>query len=82
VPVRHITSTLKQQNTLYKAYGVIETQIANYERITKTYTRISKPRIKRGIELQLIEQGSQLPKELHAAKKKSEVEAGKSSVSW
>jgi hypothetical protein len=77
VPVRHITNTLKKQKTLYKAYGVIETQIANYQRIAKTYTKLNKPRNKRDIELKLIAQGSQLPKELHAAKKKSEVEAGK-----
>lgn len=77
VPVRHITTVLKQQKTLYKAYGVIEQQVRNYGQIARTYSKINKSRIKRGIELQLIERGSQIPKELHAAKKKSEVEAGK-----
>ncbi|KAI4641638.1 hypothetical protein J4E93_007736 [Alternaria ventricosa] len=77
VPVRHITTVLKQQQTLYKAYGVIEQQVRNYGQIARTYSKINKSRIKRGIELQLIEQGSQIPKELHAAKKKSEAEAAK-----
>ncbi|KAI4946320.1 hypothetical protein J4E86_009025 [Alternaria arbusti] len=77
VPVRHITTVLKQQKTLYKAYGVIEQQVRNYGQIARTYSKINKSRIKRGIELQLIEQGSQIPKELHAAKKKSEAEAAK-----
>lgn len=75
--MRHITTVLKQQKTLYKAYGVIEQQVRNYGQIARTYSKINKSRIKRGIELQLIEQGSQIPKELHAAKKKSEAEAGK-----
>lgn len=75
--MRHITTVLKQQKTLYKAYGVIEQQVRNYGQIARTYSKINKSRIRRGIELQLIEQGSQIPKELHAAKKKSEAEASK-----
>jgi hypothetical protein len=77
VPVRHITRVLKEQKTLYKAYGVIERQVRDYAHVAKTFSLINKSRNKRGIQLQLIEQGSQIPKELHAAKKKSEVEAGK-----
>ena len=77
VPVRHITNVLKIQKTLYKAYGVIEQQVRNYGQIARTYSKINKSRIKRGIEVQLIEQGSQIPKELHAARKKSEAEASK-----
>ncbi|KAF1943204.1 hypothetical protein EJ02DRAFT_443455 [Clathrospora elynae] len=76
VPSRHITNLLKQQNTLYKAFGVLEHQVRNY-RNARVYTRLGRPRNKRGIEFQLIEEGSQLPKELHAARKKSEAEAAK-----
>jgi TRIAD3 protein (E3 ubiquitin-protein ligase RNF216) len=75
--VRHIKAVLRAHKTLYKAFGVLEEQVRNYGRITKTYSKIGNARNKRGIELQLIEQGSQLPKELHAAKKKVEKEAGK-----
>jgi TRIAD3 protein (E3 ubiquitin-protein ligase RNF216) len=75
--VRHIKAVLKAHKTLYKAFGVLDEQVRNYGRIAKTYSKIGNARYKRGIELQLIEQGSQLPKELHAAKKKVEKEAGK-----
>jgi TRIAD3 protein (E3 ubiquitin-protein ligase RNF216) len=51
--------------------------VRDYAHVAKTFSLINKSRNKRGIQLQLIEQGSQIPKELHAAKKKSEVEAGK-----
>jgi TRIAD3 protein (E3 ubiquitin-protein ligase RNF216) len=51
--------------------------VRDYGQVAKTFSRINKSRNKRGIQLQLIEQGSQIPKELHAAKKKSEAEAGK-----
>ncbi|KNG51460.1 ring finger domain-containing protein [Stemphylium lycopersici] len=77
VPVRHLTNVLKDQKTLYKAYGFIEKQVREYELVARTFTKIGKSRNKRGIEHQLIEKGSQLPKELHAAKKKNEVEAAK-----
>ncbi|CAN9222394.1 unnamed protein product [Alternaria alternata] len=78
VPVRHITRVLKEEKTLYKAYCVLEQQVRDYAHVAKTFSLINKSRNKRGVQLQLIEQGSQIPKELHAAKKKREVEAGKS----
>ncbi|CAN9187989.1 unnamed protein product [Alternaria alternata] len=77
VPVRHITRVLKEEKTLYKAYGVLEQQVRDYAHVAKTFSLINKSRNKRGVQLQLIEQGSQIPKELHAAKKKREVEAAK-----
>ncbi|CAN9157721.1 unnamed protein product [Alternaria sp. RS040] len=77
VPVRHITRVLKEEKTLYKAYGVLEQQVRDYAHVAKTFSLINKPRNKRGVQLQLIEQGSQIPKELHAAIKKREVEATK-----
>ena len=77
VPVRHITNVLKQHKTLFKAYGILEEHLRNYEGIATPFSKIAKSRTKRGIELILIERGSQLPKELHAAKKKSETQAGK-----
>lgn len=80
LPIRHITNTFKEQKTLYKTFGVLEEQLRNYKRIKSGFSTIGKPRNKRGIEIQLIERGSQLPKELHAAKKRNEVEAGKSST--
>ncbi|KAL6155735.1 hypothetical protein ACJQWK_05555 [Exserohilum turcicum] len=77
VPVRHISNVLQEQKTLYKAYGVIEKQVRDYGRVARSYTKISKSRNKRGVEAQLIARGSQLPKELDAAKKKVESEAVK-----
>lgn len=49
----------------------------DYGRVARSYTKISKSRNKRGVEAQLIARGSQLPKELDAAKKKVESEAGR-----
>lgn len=77
VPARHITNVLKQHKTLFKAYLVLEGQVRNYQRITAAFARPPRPRNKRGTELILIERGSQLPKELRAAKKKLENQEGK-----
>jgi len=77
VPVRHLTNVLGEQKTLFNAYGVLEKQTRDYGRVANSFRRNGKSRIKRGVELRLIEQGSQLPKELHAAKKKVERETGK-----
>ena len=76
VPVRHITIVLQEKKTLYKAYGVIEKQVRDYGLIAGPFSKTTKTRNKRGTEFMLIEKGSQLPKELHAAKKKIEFEAG------
>ncbi|EMD61715.1 hypothetical protein COCSADRAFT_39416 [Bipolaris sorokiniana ND90Pr] len=77
VPVRHITIVLQEKKTLYKAYGVIEKQVRDYGLIAGPFSKTTKTRNKRGTEFMLIEKGSQLPKELHAAKKKIEFEAAK-----
>ena len=69
---------MKDQKTLFKAYVVLEEQVRTHGRIATTlFSRIGKSRIKRGAELILIERGSQVPKELHAAKKKVQREMGK-----
>ena len=78
IPVRHITNLLQEHKTLFKTYGILEGQIRNYQRVATPFSKISKSRPKRGIELILIERGSQLPKELHAAKRKIELDTGKS----
>ncbi|RMZ69017.1 ring finger [Pyrenophora seminiperda CCB06] len=77
VPVRHLKIVLGEQNTLFKAYGVLEKQVRDYGSVANSFRRNGKSRIKCGVQLQLINQGSQLPKELDAAKKKSELEAAK-----
>jgi TRIAD3 protein (E3 ubiquitin-protein ligase RNF216) len=78
VPVRYITNVLKEHKTLFKAYTIIEEQVRNYGKISTTsFSKIGKARIKKGVELILIERGSQVPKELHAAKKKIERESAK-----
>ncbi|KAH8730998.1 hypothetical protein GQ44DRAFT_370135 [Phaeosphaeriaceae sp. PMI808] len=78
VPVRHITAVLKEQKTLFKAYILLETQVRNHKHIAKAFYRgLQHARIKRGIELILVEKGSKLPKELHAARKKAEGERAK-----
>lgn len=78
VPVRHITNVLKQQKTLFKTHGVLEEQLRRNRLVATPFSKI-RSRPKRGIELILIERGSQLPKELHAAKKKKTIEASKRS---
>ena len=80
--MRHLTNVLEQQKTLFKAYGVLEKQVRDYGRVANSFQRNCKTRVKRGVELQLIEQGSQLPKELHAAKKKSELETSRSNGNY
>jgi TRIAD3 protein (E3 ubiquitin-protein ligase RNF216) len=78
VPVRHITNTLEQHRTLFKAYIVLEEQVRNYNLVAnRGFSTNAKARIHRGIELILIERGSQLPKELEAAKKKIESDTAK-----
>ena len=77
MPVRHIKNLLQERKTLFKTYGVLEEQLRNYQLVSTPFSKIGRFRPKRGIELILIESGSQLPKELHAAKKKTEMEIGK-----
>ena len=69
---------LSQQKTLFKSFGVIEQQWRNYQHIQVPFSSIAKARINRGTEFTLIGAGSQLPKELHAARMKSEKDAGES----
>ncbi|KAL1599555.1 hypothetical protein SLS60_007358 [Paraconiothyrium brasiliense] len=76
VPVRHIQHVIKEHRTFYKAYGVIEEQLREYSRDTP-FTKVIKARIRRGTEVKLIGRGSQIPKELQAAKKKCEEAANK-----
>ncbi|KAH6614968.1 hypothetical protein C7974DRAFT_319627 [Boeremia exigua] len=77
VPARHIENTFKQKKTLFKSYIVLEDQVRKYQQTTRTFIKSPRPRNKRGIELLLIESGSRLPKELRAAKEKTEHEAVK-----
>jgi TRIAD3 protein (E3 ubiquitin-protein ligase RNF216) len=79
VPVRHIDNVLREQKTFYKAYGVIDEQLHNYKKTGRrtVFVKIGKPRLKRATEVRLIGCGSAIPKELHAAKKKSEKDFGK-----
>ncbi|KAI8936332.1 hypothetical protein NX059_006747 [Plenodomus lindquistii] len=77
VPIRHLTNTLKKEKTLFKAFGVLEEQLQTYRQVATPFNKIGTPRNKRGAELILIERGSQIPKELHAAKRRKEIIAGK-----
>ncbi|KAH9865798.1 hypothetical protein J1614_009385 [Plenodomus biglobosus] len=77
VPIRHLSNTLKKEKTLFKAFGVLEEQLQAYRQIATPFAKIAKPRVKNGAELILIERGSQVPKELHAAKKRKEITAVK-----
>ncbi|KAJ4986687.1 ring finger domain-containing protein [Stagonosporopsis vannaccii] len=77
IPVRHITHTFKTHKTLFRTYIVLEEQLRNYRQVSRTFNKTPRPRTKRGVELLLIEVGNRLPKELRAAKKKVESEAGK-----
>ncbi|KAJ4354493.1 uncharacterized protein N0V89_006230 [Didymosphaeria variabile] len=76
VPVRHIQHVIKEHKTFYRAYGVIEEQLRDYSRNTP-FTKVIKARVRRGTEVKLIGRGSQMPKELQAAKKKCEEAATK-----
>jgi TRIAD3 protein (E3 ubiquitin-protein ligase RNF216) len=77
IPVKHITKVLKQQTTLFKAYRVLEVQARSYQQGVSPFVNIKKPRSKRDIKLILPELRSNMVKELHAAKNKSEIEASK-----
>ncbi|OAG12700.1 uncharacterized protein CC84DRAFT_1171377 [Paraphaeosphaeria sporulosa] len=80
VPVRHINLVIKQQKTLYKAYGVIDQQLREYDQYDRNkepFRKVHSARTKRNIEASLIQRGSQVPKELQAAKKKSDEAAVK-----
>jgi TRIAD3 protein (E3 ubiquitin-protein ligase RNF216) len=69
---------LKEHKTLFKAYILLEEQVRHYDRITNNlFAKLGKPRASRATALKLIERGSQVPKELHAAKKKVEGEMHK-----
>lgn len=61
---------MKEQKTLFKAYVILEEQVRLHSRIASQFSKTGKARVQRGIEMLLIEQGSQIPKELDAAKKK------------
>lgn len=76
IPEKHIISTLRQQKTLFKTYILLEKQLRNYRSFSR-FVKTPRPRNKRGVELVMIERGSQLPKELRAAKQKVEQEGGK-----
>ncbi|KAL5400741.1 hypothetical protein PMIN03_012126 [Paraphaeosphaeria minitans] len=80
VPVRHINLVIKEQKTLYKAYSVIEKQLREYnqyDRSKEPFRKVHTARTKRNIEASQIQRGSQVPKELQAAKMKSEEAAVK-----
>ena len=76
VPVRHIERVLKEQKTFFKSYCIIWEELNNGSNHPR-FTKINRPRLKRGIEPTLIERGSQVPKELQAAQKKCEAVAAK-----
>jgi len=77
VPVRHLTNTLRKEKTLFKSFGALEEQLRTYRQVATPFSKIGKARIKRGTELTLIERGSQVPKELHAAKRRKEIVTSK-----
>ncbi|KAJ8118241.1 hypothetical protein OPT61_g745 [Boeremia exigua] len=77
VPGRHIINTFRQHKTLFKTYIVLEGQLRRYQHVARTFAKPARPRKKRGTALLLIESESQLPKELHAAKKRVDKDAVK-----
>jgi TRIAD3 protein (E3 ubiquitin-protein ligase RNF216) len=77
IPAKHISDTLKRSKTLFKAYIELEQQLRNYHPSTRIFFKTPRPRNKRGVELALMKRESKLPKELCAAKKKVEKDAGK-----
>lgn len=77
IPARHISYTLKQSKTLFKAYIELEQQLRDYHPSTRKFVKSPRSRNKRGVELALMRAESKLPKELRAAKKKVEKDAGK-----
>lgn len=76
VPARHIERVLKEQKTFYKAYCDIW-EALNNKSGPRGFTKINRPRLRRDVEPVLAEQGSQVPKELQAAKRKCEAVAVK-----
>lgn len=80
VPARHLTSILKKEKTLFKSFGTLEEQLRTYKQVATPFSKIGKARAKRGTEQILIERGSRIPKELHAAKKRKEIVASKLNI--
>lgn len=81
IPIRHLTNTLKKEKTLFRSFGALEDQLRTYRQVATPFAKISRARVKRGTELILIERGSQIPKELHAAKKRKEITEGELTLS-
>ena len=75
VPVRHIENVLNEKRTLFESYQTIDTQLRNYSRMSSPFSKVSRPRHRRGHEDTLASAGNDIPKELHAAKQKTEREA-------
>ncbi|KAF1951495.1 hypothetical protein CC80DRAFT_424773 [Byssothecium circinans] len=80
VPVRHLENVLEDNKTFFKSYGVLSKQLRTYQNIAPNpqgFTKIRTPRQKRYMINTLIDRGSQIPKELEAARKRDDMETSK-----
>lgn len=78
MPNKHIENTYRQHKNLMDTYLTLDTQLRNYNRIAPSFSKIKKKRVKFGnVEDDLVASGSDIPKELQAAKKKAQEEAEK-----
>ena len=75
IPARHIENTLRDKNSLFDTFIALENQLRSYSRTSSPFTKITKPRLKRGFEDILAD--NMTCAELQAAKRKSQHEAGK-----
>jgi TRIAD3 protein (E3 ubiquitin-protein ligase RNF216) len=71
IPQRHIEKAFYEQKTLFDAHATLRDQFDNF-----MFSKVRRPREKRGCEEQWANDGTQLHKELRAARQNTEHEAG------
>jgi TRIAD3 protein (E3 ubiquitin-protein ligase RNF216) len=70
--MRHIERIVDEKKTLFDAYIVIKNQLRTYNTIRTAFSKVGRPRTKKGYEDILAASGNDMPKELRAAQKKLE----------
>lgn len=76
VPVRHITNVLNEKKYLVDAYSTLESQIHNYNKVSVSFRKVGKARLKRGHEAIMVAAGKTLLlRELRTARNWGELAA-------
>lgn len=76
VPISHIEATLRKENTLFRTFNTLQTQLDNYNSVAVPAPRMSRPRIPittaQNTSMSKLQNYDELQKELQAAKKNRE----------